>query len=299
MTSPTSRTPGPASPASGTPPLADKPLEAEELVDEYFHRPPARVLVRLLARTPVSPNQVTLLSGLVGVAAGTLVGLAAHRPELMLGAAILLYFSVVLDCCDGQLARIRGVSSTTGAVLDGLADYAVGIAMGIGGSYYMATVHQSPWFWLIGVAGLASSAFQSALFDHSKTRYIARVRVGYSEREENPEQVAADRARALREGRLWDGFLLFAYEQYSKAQNAAMAITPSNDPAGFRAANAGRMRAWTFLGIGTHFCFAYLCCLLAAFWAPGILLYFLICSIPFNLYLGLLMMLEPRAQTTA
>lgn len=81
MTSPTSRTPGPASPASGGSPVAVKPLEAEELVDEYFHRPPARIVVRFLARTPITPNQVTLLSGLVGVAAGVLVGLerTGHR----------------------------------------------------------------------------------------------------------------------------------------------------------------------------------------------------------------------------
>ncbi len=298
MTSPTSRTPGPASPGSSAPAVAVKPLEAEELVDEYFHRPPARVLVRGLARTSITPNQVTLLSGLVGVTSGILVGLGAHRPALLIGAGVLLYLSVVLDCCDGQLARIRGISSTTGAVLDGLADYAVGIALGIGGSYYMATVHHNGWFWLIGLAGLVSSAFQSWLFDHSKTRYIARVRVGYSEREENPEQLAADRARALKEGRLWDALLLLAYQQYSRAQHAALAIKPSADPAGFRAANAGRMRAWTFLGIGTHFAIGYLCCVAAAFWPPAILLYFLLCALPLNLYLALLMMLEPRSVAT-
>jgi phosphatidylglycerophosphate synthase len=275
-------------------PAAGKPREVEELVDEYFHRPLAGRVVNLLAPTRITPNQVTLVSGIVGVAAGVTAGVAAHRPGLILLAGILLFVATVLDCCDGQLARLRRISSTTGAILDGIADYAVGISMGIGGSIYMAAVYGSPWYWLLGLTGLVSTAAQSALFDHAKTRYIARVGRGYAEREEDLERIRRDREKARAERRHWDAFLLWVYQSYSTAQQAALTIPPVADPAAYRAANAGRMRAWTFLGIGTHLAPAYVSCIVAYWWPPAVGVYFAACATILNLWLALMLTLEAR-----
>lgn len=297
MTSPTSRMPGPASPDSGARSggSAAKPPEVEEWVDQRIHRPLARRVVALLVRTPITPNQVTLLSALVGVAAALAVARGAHEARWCAIGGVLLFVSVVLDCCDGQLARARQVSSTYGAILDGVADYVVGASIGIGAGYFMATVHHSRWYWLLALAGIASSAVQSALFDHAKTRYLARVGGGYSEREEDPTRLAAERQRAWRERRLKDALLLAVYLQYSRAQQSALRIPPAADPVAHRAAHAGRMRAWTWLGIGTHFALAYLLCFLAIQWPGAIASYFVICTIPLNLYLLLLLRLEARA----
>ena len=280
-----------------TAPVPAKPPEVEELVDEVIHRPLARRVVLLLIPTPITPNQVTLLSALVGIAGGVSLAVGVHRPSWALGAGLLLFLSVVLDCCDGQLARARTLSSTTGAILDGIADYVVGLTIGVSGSYYMVTVHGSPWYWLLGLAGVASSAMQSALFDHAKTRYIARVAGGYAEREEDIAKVARDRAAARSEGRLGDVILLWVYETYSKAQHAALAIPAAADPVAYRAAYAGRMRLWTFLGIGTHFALAYLLIFLTPWWPASVRAYFIICAVPLNLLLAVLMATEPRTVT--
>lgn len=293
MTSPTSRTPAPVSPAKSAP-ASSKPLEAEELVDEHVHRPLARLLIPWLARTPITPNQVTFLSGLIGVIGGILLGAGAHHPTFLLWAALLLFISVVLDCCDGQLARIKGMSSTTGAVVDGLADYAVGLGMGIGASYYIASIFGSHWLWLLGLAGIVSAALQSWFFDHAKTRYIARVRTGYAEREEDIGKIADQRREAWNRGDYWESILLLGYMNYSKMQNAALAIAGTEDPATYRAKHAGRMRAWTWLGTGTHFALAYLT-VLAAYWYPGALVGYLVLHIvPLNLYLLALILTEPK-----
>lgn len=296
MTSPTSRTPGPVSPAK--PAASSKPLEAEELVDEHLHRPLARLLIPGLARTPITPNQVTFLSGLIGVIGGILLGAGAHRPTFLLGAGVLLFISVVLDCCDGQLARIRGISSTTGAVVDGLADYAVGLAMGIGASWYAVQVYGSPWYWLLGVAGIVSAALQSWFFDHAKTRYIARVRTGYAEREEDLGRIAEQRREAWKQGRYWEALLLQGYLNYSRMQNAALAIAVTEDPVAYRVKQAGRMRAWTWLGTGTHFALAYVACFIAIWWPGAIVGYFVLHIVPLNLYLLALILAEPRTAGT-
>jgi phosphatidylglycerophosphate synthase len=263
-------------------------------VDEAIHRPLARRVVALLVPTRITPNQVTAISCLLGVAAGAAFGVGAHRPGWRLVSGALLLLSVVFDCCDGQLARARGVSSTTGAILDGISDYVVGVAMGIGGSYYMAERFGSPWFWLVGLAGIVSAAVQSAMFDHAKTRYVARVGGGYREREEDVDRVARDRRAAWQAGRYRDALLFWVYESYSRAQHAALAIPPAADPAAWRADNAGLMRAWTALGIGTHFALAYLFCLLAFWWPAAPVVYFALCATALNLLLGVLLALQPR-----
>lgn len=88
---------------------------------EHIARPPAAVVVWLLAKTPVTPNQVTFLSAVVAAAAAAmLVGLLGYGA---LVAAIVVYeFSFVLDCADGQLARIRKIASPLGHLLDFLMD---------------------------------------------------------------------------------------------------------------------------------------------------------------------------------
>src|SRR5262249_55160346 len=73
-------------------------------VDAYSNRKLCRRLTRWLLRTPLSPNQITVLSGVVGVL-GALWFVPGGYWGPLLGA-LLLQFSVVLDCCDGEVARM-------------------------------------------------------------------------------------------------------------------------------------------------------------------------------------------------
>jgi CDP-diacylglycerol---glycerol-3-phosphate 3-phosphatidyltransferase len=71
-----------------------------------------------LARTPVSPNAVTV-TGTIGVAAGSL----ALYPigHLFIGTLVCTFF-VFLDMLDGVLARLKGSSGAWGAFLDSTMD---------------------------------------------------------------------------------------------------------------------------------------------------------------------------------
>jgi phosphatidylglycerophosphate synthase len=84
-------------------------------------RPPAAVVVYLLRNTRVTPNQVTFLSAVVAaVAAAMFVALPGHLGLIL--AALVFELSFVLDCADGQLARLRKISSVLGHLLDFLMD---------------------------------------------------------------------------------------------------------------------------------------------------------------------------------
>jgi CDP-diacylglycerol---glycerol-3-phosphate 3-phosphatidyltransferase len=75
-------------------------------------------IVRGLARTPVTPNMITV-AGTVGVSAASLWLLPIG--ELFPGAFIATCF-VFTDMLDGQLARIKGDSGKYGAFLDSTMD---------------------------------------------------------------------------------------------------------------------------------------------------------------------------------
>jgi phosphatidylglycerophosphate synthase len=83
--------------------------------------PLALPLVRVLARRRwLSPDGVTILSLALGLPVGLAYALGG-RAGLAVGA-LLFYASFVLDCVDGKLARVVGVSSARGKALDELAD---------------------------------------------------------------------------------------------------------------------------------------------------------------------------------
>ena len=91
------------------------------LWNRFVARPLAAVLLVPLARTSVTPNQVTFATLVVFVAGAAMLALVPGHGALV-GAVGVLELSYVLDCVDGQLARWKGTSSPVGAHLDFLMD---------------------------------------------------------------------------------------------------------------------------------------------------------------------------------
>src|SRR5690606_26772910 len=104
-------------------------MKLDEWFDTAFCRPAARPLAEALAHTRITPNHVTGLSALVGVLAGICFALDGRMP--MIGA-ILFLGMMVLDCTDGQLARLKGGGTWRGRVLDGLADMVCAFSVHLG-----------------------------------------------------------------------------------------------------------------------------------------------------------------------
>jgi phosphatidylglycerophosphate synthase len=88
---------------------------------EWIARPPAAIVVYLLRNTRITPNQVTFGSALVAAGACAMFALLPGWTWLVV-AALVFEFSFVLDCADGQLARLRKVASPVGHLLDFLMD---------------------------------------------------------------------------------------------------------------------------------------------------------------------------------
>ena len=98
-----------------------------EPVNRYIQDPIAKQIVRFLKNTPITPNQVTYFSVLVGFASGYTFSFAS--PESLILGGLLLEATLVLDCVDGQLARAKGMASEWGRLIDGIAGYIAYLAV--------------------------------------------------------------------------------------------------------------------------------------------------------------------------
>lgn len=95
-------------------------------------------LVGRLAKTPITPNHVTLIATTLGVLAA-LIFSGGSPIALLIGACVLeLYY--VFDAVDGQLARLRGQASLTGAYFDWVTNYLVhpAVFLGLGWGQFVA-----------------------------------------------------------------------------------------------------------------------------------------------------------------
>lgn len=125
-------------------------------LDRLISRRLSPTVTRLLLPTGLSPNAVTILGIVVGVAGGLLVG-AAHPSGVALGVALLIA-SGVLDCCDGEIARLRFAESKLGHWLDITGDTVVHVALLAGVAVRIARTATFPgWptlaLLLVGVIG--------------------------------------------------------------------------------------------------------------------------------------------------
>jgi phosphatidylglycerophosphate synthase len=176
-----------------------KPLEVEEPVDVWVHRPPAYVLARLLVPTPISPNMVTVCSIALGCAAGAAI-FGSFRWHLPL-AGFLIFSSAVFDCADGQLARLRKSSSAFGRMLDGMADLVVSSVVVGGGAWLVLRKFQEPTWHLVVAAVLVlitvvTGSFHTTMYDHFKNVFLRMTHPSYREGEDL--DIAEARYRAQR-----------------------------------------------------------------------------------------------------
>lgn len=105
-----------------------RPREMQDPLNHYLYHPLAWQLARRLARTPITPNMVSVIGGLFVVAAALSYWGLAWPGGAVLGMALHMTWHVV-DGADGDLARITGKSSPLGEMIDGVCDYASHIVL--------------------------------------------------------------------------------------------------------------------------------------------------------------------------
>jgi phosphatidylglycerophosphate synthase len=97
-----------------------KSMSHDGPVSYFLARPVSGRISRLLLPTGVAPNAVTLFGLAVGLGSGAAA--AAGGYGAVLAATLLFYLGMILDCVDGDLARIKLATSRRGQWLDSITD---------------------------------------------------------------------------------------------------------------------------------------------------------------------------------
>lgn len=267
---------------SGPPPWSYartlKDPTSEEAIDLVLHRPLAYALLLPWqhASWRPTPNQFTLAGGFFGLAAAAVVLVAPEGSSLWLVAAGLMFFAHILDCCDGMIARLTGMSSSRGALLDGMIDFIVGV------SFWLAMCVRTAPDWGLWTVPVALSIVLSILIHtglHDQIRLRFGVLVNPPPPEPRPVATPPQPATPPPPPGLWhrflDGFFAFAqafynvtYLNISRICLGVQSISgrPDVDPAHARRLFSGPMRMANYLGLSTHLFLMYTATATAIWW---------------------------------
>jgi len=162
-------------------------------------------LTPILLKTPITPNQITTISLLLGLICAACFTQGNWIAGIIGG--LLLVASYTFDNCDGEIARLKNISSEFGAKLDDMSDWIVDASFFAALGYGTAQVNgQQFWFWL----GLAAAA--GAFID-----YVVDL-IHQAKKSENPEAITreeqAKEPRQPEDGLDW---LIYIFHKLSRA----------------------------------------------------------------------------------
>ena len=96
-----------------------KSQDTEEWLDIHFTRPLGLLWARFFNHFNIHPNVVTILSIILGAAAGIMFYFTDLTHTII--GILLLVWANLYDSADGQLARMTGKKTRWGRILDGFA----------------------------------------------------------------------------------------------------------------------------------------------------------------------------------
>lgn len=102
-----------------------------EMLAAFWPRKISRHITRVLVRTPITPNQTTILWGVLSVLNSYTVYVALTGGWSVIPLIPVIYqFCFVLDCVDGEIARFKSLSNPIGGkLLDGICHRATEFAL--------------------------------------------------------------------------------------------------------------------------------------------------------------------------
>lgn len=164
--------------------LAGLRKEKDGPVARVLNRRISTRITRLLAKTPITPNQVSVATLGVGLVAAALAAVGGYGPWLACG--LLFQLTSILDGVDGELATLTFRASRRGEWIDTVCDNITYVATLAGltvGAYRTGLDDLYVWSGVAGVvsAVLALSSIHLYLLAEGKSGSARSVRYAYQE----------------------------------------------------------------------------------------------------------------------
>jgi phosphatidylglycerophosphate synthase len=164
-----------------------KSVETEDWLDFHVIRPLCYYCAKGFDAFDIHPNTVTILSMIIGAASCVLFAHGCLYYEGItgllcnLGAIVMLMVADILDCTDGQLARMTGKKSRLGRILDGLAGFVWFIPIYHAIIYRFYLHHEIEFSWL-GIEDTPTNAIIATIVVYCFTLYSGFVGMGGQQR---------------------------------------------------------------------------------------------------------------------
>ena len=238
-----------------------KTVEAEEILDLLIFRPLSFLIVKIVYNTNVTPNLLSVIALIFGMAAGVLYSLG--KINLAYIGAICYFLCNTFDCADGQLARLKGNGTKLGRAVDGFVDYIASVVIYVALMFWLGLTHSNWGFaiFLSLIAGL-STAIQSFYFDYYRNLYLHHV-YGHvndisselKEFEEERDRLKANKAPFI-ELMLINNYIAYTSLQ-AKLMKTKFDIIAT--PEEFKKVNKPILRLWSWNGSTTHIFLLIVC----------------------------------------
>jgi hypothetical protein len=252
--------------APGLPPFSQllKSRDVEDPVNLWVHRPLAYAFCKLVFRTPVTPNGITLFAITLGlVAAGCWFD--GSRSAMIWGGA-LLWVSAIMDGADGILARAKNMQSAFGRALDGTADMVVGLSTAVACLWHLFANGADLTMLGLGLGAVALTGFHLNLYDFYKELHLRQTRLDRGGEGDDAERAAQLKAQADAQHAPWYTRLSMTfYADYNVFQeNLIRRTNPlalrllkgvARNPQSaelYRATNRAPMRLWMAVSLAPH-----------------------------------------------
>lgn len=230
-----------------------KDTSAEEFLDLCLFRPFAFILVKLIYRFPVTPNQISFISITTGIISG--IFYSKGNAASFIYGGLFLGLTHILDCCDGMIARLKKTGTPVGRIIDGIADYVNTIAIytGLGIGLYRSSFEFpfSPLL-LVLLTGICL-AVHSMVVDYFRNEFMAHALGKTKSVQEEIKLFSSELERMEQmKGKYFDKLLIKVYLKYSNIQARTTPRRIKYDSKEYYHANKGLLRLWNCFGATTH-----------------------------------------------
>lgn len=224
----------------------------DETLTLYILRPIAFIFVKLFYPTSITPNQVSLMTTIVGIISAYFFSRGDVVSFVIAGS--LYFLAMVLDCVDGMIARLKNNGTAVGRIIDGVSDYIVGtsiyIGMGIGFGKGLINVKFLPfsYWWFIIIAAF-SHIIHAMLVDYYRSEFMAHgLGKQTSTWEEKKKFTTELNVIKHQKGKLFEKILIVVYLGYSRLQLFKMDDQEVYDRQTYYNYNKLLIKLWFWIG---------------------------------------------------
>ncbi len=232
-----------------------KHIVFDETLTLYILRPIAFIFVKLLYKTNVTPNQVSFMVMIVGIISAFFFSWGTHLGFILGGS--LYFLALVLDCVDGMIARLKKTGTAVGRIIDGFADYFVGVVvyvgMGIGFDKGIIDICLPFDHWWLLVISAVSHIVHAMIVDYYRVEFMAHGLGKVTSVNDEKRKFAEELERIKDQRGKWlDKSLIAIYLGYSRLQLFKMDRDEHYDRKEYFQANKLLIKLWFWIGPTAH-----------------------------------------------